>query len=200
MKEIIERPEGTLSESYLKYRKYIKMWRANNKEYVRNYNCQYQKKLRQDPIKFEELKMRIGLRAYLTGRWKVSYKFQSNIGMNRQELAKKYNMTEDEFILFVKSHECDHIIPASWFNNPDRTHLKPFMYRHYNLQIVPKRSNRMKHSWLDEEDCRVKLVLTLLKLDYESSKNKYDAQSSIIIKKLAREANNLKTKVKKLYS
>jgi hypothetical protein len=94
---IVERPESTLSPEYAKAKHTIKKWRAENKDYVVEYNREYQRKLRQDPVKYEEMRMRISLRSYLRGSWKVSYKMQSFLGMTRNQLAQKYAMTEAEF-------------------------------------------------------------------------------------------------------
>lgn len=195
----IERPTGTYSENYIKQKKAIMIWREKNPEYVTKYNREYQRKLRKDPIKYEELRMRINCRSYLHGRWNVSYKASSALGMTRQQLADKYKMTEQEFKDMVKTHELDHIVSNTWFNDPDNIHLKPYMYRHYNLQFIPKSSNRSKHSYVDTDDLRVQLVVAQLELDYHSSKNQFDKQSLSKIDFYSKKAKALKTKIKNMY-
>jgi hypothetical protein len=196
---IVERPENTLSPEYAKVKHNIKKWREDHKEYVTEYNREYQRKLRQDPVKYEEMRMRISLRSYLRGSWKVSYKMQSFLGMTRNQLAQKYAMTEAEFSKYISQNECDHIIPASWFNDQKNIHLKPYMYRHYNLQIVPKHSNRTKHSWVDEEDIRVKLVKARMELDHENATNDYSKDKMLKIKALAKKAINLENEIYRKY-
>jgi hypothetical protein len=195
----IERPAGTYSENYIKQKKAIMNWREKNPEYVTKYNREYQRKLRKDPIKYEELRMRINCRSYLYGRWKTSYKASSALGMTREEMARKYNMTVEEFKNMVISHELDHIVSNSWFNDIDNIHLKPYMYRHYNLQFIPKSTNRKKHKYVDETDLRVQLVIAQLELDYHNSKNMYDKKSLSKIDLYSKKAKALKTKIKNMY-
>jgi len=195
----IERPTGTYSPEYTKNRKGILKWRKNNPEYVTKYNREYQRKLRKDPVKYEELKMRINTRKYLQGAWNVSYKASSALGMTRQQLADKYEMTEQEFKDMVKTHELDHILCSSWFDNEDNKHLKPFMYRHYNLQFVERKCNRTKHNYVDTDDLRVQLVIVQLELEYYNSINQYDKTSISMIESLSNKAIKLRTKIKKMY-
>lgn len=195
----VERPTGTYTEEYNKKRTNILKWRKNNPEYVTTYNREYQRKLRQDPVKYEELKMRVNARSYLQGDWGVSYKASSSLGMTRAQLAQKYNMTEDEFISMVNKNELDHIVSASWFNNDKNIHLKPYMYRHYNLQFLPKKINRSKHKYVDESDIRVQFVITQLELDYYNGMNYYDKDCMSKIAELSSKAVRLKTKIDKMY-
>lgn len=196
----IERPEGTLDKEYARCKKNIMRWRKNNKEYIKEYNREYQRKLRSDPVKYQEISMRIATGSYLRGTWKNSYKVTSAMGMSRQQVASKHNMTENELINMLKTHEIDHIIPASWFNHSENIHLKPFQWRHYNIQFVKKQTNRTKHNYVDENDIRIKLVITLLKLDYHQSKNQYEKADVKMINQLADEANRLQTKIKNTYN
>ena len=196
---IIERPTGTYSQNYARYKGAILQWRQDNPEYITEYNRQYQRNLRKDPVKYEELKMRINTRSYLQNKWKTSYKASSAIGMTRSEMANKYKMTEPEFIAMVATHEIDHIVSNSWFNIEKNKHLKPFMYRHYNLQFIPKKSNRTKHNYIDENDLRVQLVITQLELDFYNSTTMYDKKSMAMIQYLSNKASKLRTKVNKIY-
>lgn len=196
---IIERSEDTLSKSYLKCRKNILRWRANNKEHLAKYNREYQRKLRADPVRMQELTMRVNTRAYLGGLWKNSYKVISAIGMDRAQLAAKHNMNEEQLKEMLKTHEIDHIVSTSWFNKPDHKHLKPYMYRHYNIQFVPKSTNRTKHSYVDENDPRIQLVITQLELDYQNSKNQYTKSDMEKVAVLANKASKLRTKIKNKY-
>lgn len=195
----IERPSGTYSPEYIKNKKGILKWRNKNPEYVTKYNREYQRKLRQNPVKYEELKMRITTRKYLQGAWNVSYKASSALGMTRQQLAAKYDMTEQQFKDMVKTRELDHILCSSWFDNEGNKHLKPFMYRHYNLQFVKMTSNRSKHNYVDTEDLRVQLVIVQLELEYYNSTNQYDKESISMIESLSNKAIKLRTKIKKMY-
>lgn len=195
----IERPSGTYSPEYQKNKNGILKWRKNNPDYVTKYNREYQRKLRQNPVKYEELKMRITTRKYLQGAWNVSYKASSALGMTRQQLAAKYDMTEQEFKDMVKTHELDHILCSSWFDNEENNHLKPFMYRHYNLQFVERKCNRSKHNYVDTEDLRVQLVIVQLELEYYNSINQYDKESINMIESLSNKAIKLRTKIKKIY-
>lgn len=196
---IIERPTGTYSIEYQKNRKGILKWRKNNPEYVTKYNREYQRKLRKDPVKYEELKMRINTRKYLQGTWKTSYKVSSALGMTREEMTVKYNMTAQQFNDMLATHELDHILCNTWFNTPANAYLKPFMYRHYNLQFIPKSSNRTKHNYVDDTDLRVQLVIAKLEVDYHSSKNQYNKESMKNIEYHAKKASKLQTKIKNLY-
>ena len=195
----IERPAGTYSPEYIKNKKGILKWRNKNPEYVTKYNREYQRKLRQNPVKYEELKMRITTRKYLQGEWNVSYKASSALGMTRQQLAAKYDMTEQQFKDMVKTHELDHILCASWFDNEGNKHLKPFMYRNYNLQFVERKCNRSKHNYVDTDDLRVQLVIVQLELEYYNSINQYDKESISMIESLSNKAIKLRTKIKKMY-
>jgi hypothetical protein len=194
-KSIVKRPEDTYSASYKMCKNSIIEWRINNKEYVTQYNREYQRKLRQDPIKYNELKMRVMISRYLRGQSKNSFKVSSAMGMTREQLATNNNMTEAELINLLKTHEIDHIVSASWFNDSKNIHLKPYMYRAYNLQIVERKTNRNKHNFIDLTDLRVQLVITQLELDYENSVNKYTSESFDVIAELARKAKTLQTKV-----
>jgi hypothetical protein len=195
----ITRPEDSYAQSYIDHKTYILKWRKNNKEKLKQYNREYQRRLRQDPTKYLELTMRINTRAYLFGKWKTCYKVVSAIGMTREQLASKHNMTEEQLIELLKTHEIDHIISASWFNNDVNKHLKPYMYRHYNIQFIPRGTNRKKHKYVDENDIRVQLVKTLLEMDYYHSQNIYDSEIMKKITSLARKANTLKNRIKKMY-
>ena len=195
----IERPIGTYSQEYIKNRKGILKWRKNNPDYVTKYNREYQRKLRKDPVKYEELKMRINTRKYLQGAWKTSYKASSALGMTREEMAVKYNMTAQQFKDMLATHELDHIVSNTWFNDTNNVHLKPFMYRHYNLQFIPKSSNRTKHNYVDETDLRVQLVIAQLEVDFHSSKNQYNKESVKNIEYHAKKASKLQTKIKNMY-
>jgi hypothetical protein len=197
---IIERPTGTYSPEYIRNRKGILKWRKNNPEYVTKYNREYQRNLRKDPVKYEELKMRVTTRRYLQGAWNVSYKASSALGMTRQQLADKYDMTEQQFKDMVVTHELDHILCSSWFDNEDNKHLKPFMYRHYNLQFVERKCNRTKHNYVDTNDLRIQLVIVQLELEYYNSINQYDKQSISMIESLSNKAIKLRTKIKKMYN
>lgn len=192
---VVERPEGTFSKNYLTYKTYIKRWRDQNKEYVRKYNRDYQRKLRKDPVKYQETYMRISLRKYLLGDFKHSYKFVTCLGMSREELINKLNMTADQFSEMMVTHEIDHIIPSKWFNDPKNIHLKPYAYRHYNMQFVPKKSNRSKHCWIDENDPRIQYVMTRMKLDYMNSQNNCEKTFVSEIARLSKEANRLYKKI-----
>lgn len=192
---VVERPEGTFSKNYLIYKAYIKRWRDENKEYVRKYNRDYQRKLRKDPVKYQETYMRIGLRKYLLGDFKHSYKFITCLGMSREELVNKLNMTSDQFAEMMVTHEIDHIIPSKWFSDPKNIHLKPYAYRHYNMQFVPKKSNRSKHCWIDETDPRIQYVMTRMKLDYMNSQNNCEKTFVSEIARLSKEANRLYKKI-----
>ena len=196
---IVERPEGTYSKSYIRNKSGILKWQENNPEYITEYNREYQRKLRKDPVRYEEQKMRVNTRAYLNGRWKTSYKASSALGMTRQQLADKYDMTEDEFKIMVDTHELDHIISARWFDDEKNKHLKPYMYRHYNLQFLRKKSNRNKHKYVDDNDIRVQLVVAQLELDYCNSKNQYDTEGMAMIAYLSNKAIKLRTKIRKMY-
>lgn len=196
---IVERPDGTYTTEYAKARHSILKWRHDNKEHIAEYNREYQRKLRKDPVKYHELTMRIATSAYLRGKWKNSYKVTSALGMDRAQLAAKNNMTEQEFSEMLKTHELDHIVSASWFNTPKTIHLKPYMYRHYNLQFLPKESNRSKHNYVDEKDPRVQLVITQLELEYYNSINYYDKDSISKINELSNKAIKLKTLIRKKY-
>lgn len=196
---IIERPAGTYSPEYQKNRKGILKWRKNNPDYVTKYNREYQRKLRKDPVKYEELKMRINTRKYLQGAWKTSYKASSALGMNREEMAAKYNMTAQQFKDMLATHELDHIVSNSWFNHKNNIHLKPFMNRHYNLQFIPKSSNRTKHNYVDDTDLRVQLVIAKLEVDFHSSKNIYNKESICNIEYYSKKASKLQTKIKNMY-
>lgn len=196
---IVERPTGTYSQNYSRYKGAILQWRQDNPEYVTEYNREYQRKLRKDPVKYEELKMRINTRSYLQNKWKTSYKASSAIGMTRSEMANKYKMTEPEFIDMVAAHEIDHIVSNTWFNIEKNKHLKPFMYRHYNLQFIPKKSNRTKHSYIDENDLRVQFVIAQLELDFYNSITVYDKKSMAMIQHLSKKASKLRTKLNKIY-
>ena len=197
---IIERPTGTYSPEYIRNRKGILKWRKNNPEYVTKYNREYQRNLRKDPVKYEELKIRVTTRRYLQGAWNVSYKASSALGMTRQQLADKYDMTEQQFKDMVVTHELDHILCSSWFDNEDNKHLKPFMYRHYNLQFVERKCNRTKHNYVDTNDLRIQLVIVQLELEYYNSINQYDKQSISMIESLSNKAIKLRTKIKKMYN
>ena len=199
LKSIVERPEGTYSIAYYKSKDRINAWRSNNKEYITKYNREYQRKLRKDPVKYNELKMRIMMRRYLGSELKNSFKTSSAIGMTREQLALSYDMTEKQFVEMLKTHEIDHIVSASWFNDPKNIHLKPFMYRYYNLQFIPEKTNRNKHKFVDMNDLRVQLVIAMLELDYHNSINKYNAESFYIIQKLSKKAKLLQTKIGKIY-
>jgi hypothetical protein len=196
----VTRPEGTYTPEYAKCRKSILRWRQDNKEHIAEYNREYQRKLRKDPVKYQELCMRVSTSAYLRGKWKNSFKVVSALGMDRKQLASKFNMTEEEFKNTLKTHELDHIISASWFNTPKTIHLKPFMYRHYNLQLLPKGSNRTKHNYVDENDVRVQLVITQLELEHANSLNFYDKESIDKINYLSNKAVKLRTQVRKKYT
>lgn len=198
-KTIIERPEGTHSKSYTRYKSYIIDWRKKNKEYVVEYNKLYQRKLRKDPVKYNELRMRIIIRNYLTGRSKNSFKSISAIGMTRSEIAAYNGMTEAQLMQHIKNCEIDHIISSNWFNNEKNIHLKPFMYKYYNLQFVERLTNRQKHKFVDENDIRVQLVLTRLQLDYYSSINKYNEESYEKIASLSKLAKSLQRRVQNKY-
>jgi hypothetical protein len=197
---IIERPTGTYSPEYIRNRNGILKWRKNNPEYVTKYNREYQRNLRKDPVKYEELKMRVVTRKYLQGAWNVSYKASSALGMTRQQLAAKYDMTEQQFKDMVVTNELDHILCSSWFDNEDNKHLKPFMYRHYNLQFVERKCNRTKHNYVDTDDLRIQLVIVQLELEYYNSINQYDKQSISMIESLSNKAIKLRTKIKKMYN
>ena len=195
----IERPESTLSTSYKTHKGYIKEWQKNNKEYIKSYNRDYQRKLRSDPVKFEEIKMRVALRSYLLNRWRHSYKVVSNLGITREQLLATMNMNQKQFNEMMKTHEIDHILSTSWFNKPENKHLKPMAYRHYNIQIVPKKTNRCKHSWVDENDIRFMYVKTRMELDLLSMQNDYSADTVDKISKLSSDVNKLYKKVIKKY-
>jgi hypothetical protein len=192
----IERPLASFSPNYLSQKKKILKWRADNKEYVTTYNREYQRKLRQDPVKYQEMRMRVELRAYLVGKWKRSYKIVSALGLDRIQFAQKYNTDEAGLKELLKTVEIDHIIPATWFHDAKNTHLKPFQYRHYNMQLVQKKSNRSKHSWIDENDPRVKYVITKMELDYANSNNSYNKASIARIEELSAEAYRLEKIIK----
>lgn len=193
----VERPEGTLSDSYKRYAPYIKQWRSNNKDYVKQYNREYQRKMRKDPIKYGEARMRIALRAYLLGQWKYSAMVVSSLGMTKEQFFVNMNTTEEEFKKLLKTHEIDHIVPASWFNKPENKHLKPFAYKYYNIQIVEKKSNRNKHCWIDENEIRTKCVINRMKLDYMYMNTDYSEDSAKKMKALSLEINHLLRQIKK---
>lgn len=198
--ESVYRPESTLSKKYVYYKEYIKQWQANNREYVRKYNREYQRKLRNDPVKYEEMRMRLDLRKYLSGDWKQSYKMTSSLGITREQFAARYDIDPNNMKQFLKGKEIDHIISTSWFNKPENIHLKPFCYRHYNVQVVDKTNNRKKHKWVDETDIRVELVKSMLELDYLSSKNDYSIDIMKKIRKLSKHIRTLEKKIIKIYS
>ena len=183
----------------MKYKDYIYDWRNNNKQYVTDYNRMYQRKLRKDPVKYNELRMRILIRTYLSGKIKNSFKTISAIGMTREQIAADNGMSVDQFIEMLKTHEIDHIISSHWFNKPENIHLKPYMYKHYNLQFIKREKNRHKHKFVDETDLRVRLVLTQLELDYHNSNNKYSEESFEKITKLSKLAKTLQLKVRRKY-
>lgn len=194
---IVERPEGTLSASYIRSKNSIKRWRENNKEYLRKYNREYQRQLRKDPVKCQETYMRIHLRKYLTGGYINSYKIITSLGMTREELLQKLNITRQQFLDMLETHEVDHIIPYKWFNDPKNIHLKPYAYRHYNMQFVPKKSNRSKHCWIDEEDSRIQYVITRMKLDYMNTLDRCDKEFLTENSMLSKKAHRLYKEITK---
>lgn len=194
----IERPLTSFSPYYLSQKKSIIQWRKDNKEWVTNYNREYQRKLRQDPVKYQEMKMRVELRAYLVGKWKRSYKVESALGLTRAQFANKYNTDELGLKELLKTVEIDHIMPATWFHDAKHAHLKPYQYRHYNMQLVPRGSNRSKHSWVDETDPRVKYVICKMELDNANSNNTYNKASVARIEELSAEAYKLERIMKVL--
>lgn len=196
----IERPLTSFSPNYLSQKKKILKWRADNKEYVTNYNMEYQRKLRQDPVKYQEMRMRVELRAYLVGKWKRSYKIESALGLTRTQFANKYNTDDAGLKELLRTVEIDHIMPATWFHDPKNAHLKPYQYRHYNMQLVQKKSNRSKHSWIDETDPRVKYVICKMELDHANSNNSYNKASIARIETLSAEAYRLEKIIKILKS
>jgi hypothetical protein len=99
----------------------------------------------------------------------------------------------------ISTHELDHIISARWFDNEKNKHLKPFMYRHYNIQFVPKKCNRTKHKYVDENDLRVQYVITQLELEFYNSINQYDKENVSIIDCLSNKAMKLRTKINNMY-
>ncbi len=196
MTDTIERPEGTYSQEYLKQKTKILKWRADNKEWVTNYNREYQRKLRQDPVKYQEMRMRVELRAYLVGKWKQSYKIVSALGLTRLQFAQKYNTDEAGLKELLKTYEVDHILPATWFHDVKNAHLKPYQYRHENIQLVKKLANRSKHSWTDSDDPRVKLVKTKLELYHANASNDYSKNKIAEVERLSAEAYKLERLLK----
>jgi hypothetical protein len=190
----IERPEHTLSERYRNSKAGIYLWRSKNKERVKEYNREYQRKRRADPVMYAEIRNRTELRAYLTGRWVTSYKTITQLGATREQIAHKVGLTEKELINSLKTHEIDHILSKKWFDDKAHEHLRPFMYRHYNLQFVPKEKNRSKHCWVDESDPRVQKVIALLELEYTLSQDKFDSKQ---VRKLNSRISKLELLIKR---
>jgi hypothetical protein len=195
----IQRPKNTNSKRYVEMKSYILKWRQDNEEYVRTYNREYQRELRKDPIKYEELQMRVRLRQYLTAYTKNSYKIASSLGMTRSQMAEKHGMTEPKFIEMVKTNHIDHIISNRWFDKMEMSHLKPFVYRHYNIQFVTSRENQQKHSFVDLDDIRIQSIILQMKMDYAVSKHDYSKQSCEEIEKLSSEFRKMQTVIKHKY-
>ncbi len=193
----IERPESTLNKRYLRERESMLQWRTDNKEWVKNYNREYQRKLRKDPQKMADLNDRTSLRCYLRGFIKKSYKIETKLGLNRDQLCQREGCKDnEEFKIFIKNHEIDHILPGTWFLKEENKHLNPFRCRGYNIQFVPRFANRRKHNWVDETDPRVMLVIAKMQMEHEVLEMVEDGNGHEKIRKLSVHLAQLEKQVK----
>ena len=174
----VARPANTYSANYLKNKEGIYAYRAKNKEKIKAYNREYQRKLRADPAKNQMICDRLELRQYLCGRWIVSYKAISKLGMTREQIANKVGLDEAGFKKMLRTHQIDHIISATFFLKEEYAHLRPYCYRHYNLQFVKKKHNQTKLNYVDLEDKRIQYILTLMELEHSFAQNLFDETSN----------------------
>ena len=196
----ITRPEGTLSKAYAKHKDRIVAWNKAHVEELRVYNREYQRKLRANPDRMEEIRDRAGWRNYINGVWRNAYKFDSKVGMSVEQLmAREGCATREEWKEFLKTHESDHIISAKWFREPKNAYLKPFAFRHYNIQFIPRGLNRSKHSWIDESDPRIQLIIARMKMDYTMNICANSPENIERIEKLSREIGRYKKAIKKKF-
>lgn len=193
----VTRPLGTYSAKYLKNIKNIKAYREANYEAYKTYNREYQRKLRQDPERLAEISMRGSFRDYITGAWKSSFKFESLLGMTRQQLMNREGCKDmAEWKAFLDNNEADHIIPISWFRKDENKHLKVYHWRHYNLQFVSRGVNRTKHSYVDETDIRIKWIAAKMQMDYLTATGKFDKAHLKEVEMLGRSIIQLEKQIK----
>ena len=70
-------------------------------------------------------------------------------------------------------------------HKPEYAHLSKYLYRHYNLEIQKKYSNRTRHKYIDFTNSKTKLALLKMLYDYavdtENNNQLKDIKNQIII-------------------